>query len=140
MSFAIIHRDLEREWENHFGVMSIYFLLLEILAHSPKSYTSAKILERMRSSNFNSIYILLWSILEQMSNGACGARLTSRIALLVCFIVWFCFSLFFIDNRVHDEDDTELALFFLQTIGCKIHMKYVLIAENLQQPIFWYQI
>lgn len=64
-----------------------YFLLLEILAHSQKIYTSAKILERMRRSKFISLYLLLWSILEQMSNGACGARLTSRIALLVCFIV-----------------------------------------------------
>ncbi|CAJ1974471.1 unnamed protein product [Sphenostylis stenocarpa] len=55
MSFAIKHRDIEREWEKRGGVM-------------------------------------LWSILEQMSNGACGARLTSRIALLVCFIVLVLFN------------------------------------------------
>ncbi|PON71975.1 hypothetical protein PanWU01x14_068170, partial [Parasponia andersonii] len=87
MSIAMIHRDIERDWEIQCGVMGVIFLLLEILAHSQKIYTSAKILERMRRSKFISIYLLLWSILEQMSNGAFGAWLTWRIALLVCFMV-----------------------------------------------------
>lgn len=34
MSFALKHRDIEREWENRGGVMVIFLKLLEILAHS----------------------------------------------------------------------------------------------------------
>jgi len=56
MSIGIIHRDIEREWENQGGVVC-YLLLLEILAQSQKIYTSAKILERMRRSNFISILL-----------------------------------------------------------------------------------
>ncbi|KAK3042850.1 hypothetical protein RJ639_001123 [Escallonia herrerae] len=53
MSFGIIRRDVDGEWEK---------------------------------SGWSCGYFYLWSILEHMSNGACGASLTSRIALLVCFM------------------------------------------------------
>lgn len=87
MSIALIHRDIERDWEIQCGVLVVIFYYWRFLLTLKKIYTSAKILERMRRSKFISILLLLWSILEQMSYGACGARLTSRIALLVCFIV-----------------------------------------------------
>ncbi|KAL5075428.1 hypothetical protein RYX36_014412, partial [Vicia faba] len=60
----------------------------------------ASVLERMRRSNLFSILLLLWSFLEQMSNGACGAWLTSRIALLVCFIVLVLFTFVCVIIRV----------------------------------------
>lgn len=63
----------------------------------------ASVLERMRRSNLFSILLLLWSILEQMSNGACGAWLTSRIALLVCFIVLVLFTFDCVIIRVNDD-------------------------------------
>lgn len=65
MSIAIIHRDIERDWEIHCGVMGVIFYKLEILAHSQKIYSSAKILERMRRSNFISYNYCIgasWSI------------------------------------------------------------------------------
>lgn len=49
------------------------FLFLEALDHSQKIYTSAKIRERMRRPKLISNLLLLWSILEHMSIGACGA-------------------------------------------------------------------
>lgn len=58
MSIAIIHRDIEREWENQGGGVLFFIIgLLEILAHSQKISTCAKILERMRRSNFISILL-----------------------------------------------------------------------------------
>ena len=41
MSIAIIHRDIEREWENPCGVMGIFFKM-EMLDHSQKSYALLK--------------------------------------------------------------------------------------------------
>lgn len=41
--------------------------------------------------------------MEHMSNGACGAPLTSRIALLVCFISFVL--VFFLSN--HSDGDTR---------------------------------
>lgn len=51
MSFAMIHRGLEREGEDQGGVMSI-ILVIGDLGHSQKIYSSAKFLESMRRSNF----------------------------------------------------------------------------------------
>lgn len=103
MSFGIIHRDVNWEWEESVWTYVYFFIELEVLAQSQKSYTTAKIFERMRR-HFNWNVLLLWSILEHMSNGACGARLTERIALLVCFIVFFPLDLVFY-CRVNDDNN-----------------------------------
>lgn len=91
MSFAIKHRDIEREWENRGGVVVIFLnngrFLLTLRRCMP-----ANILERMRRQIYFQYYYSFGASLEQMSNGARGAWLTSRIALLVCFIVLVLFT------------------------------------------------
>lgn len=56
MSFAIKHRDIEREWENRGGVVVIFLnnwrFLLTLRRCMP-----ANILERMRRSNLISILL-----------------------------------------------------------------------------------
>lgn len=87
MSIAIIRRDIEREWENHCGVMGIIFLNGDSCSLSEELCT-AKILERMRRYKIYFNIRLPLELLGANEQWSCGAGLTSRIALLVCFIVF----------------------------------------------------
>lgn len=92
MSIAIIHRDIEREWEDHCGVMGIIFINGATCSLSEELCT-AKFLERMRRYKIYFNIIIPLEHLGANEQWNCGARLTSRIALLVCFIV-YCSALF----------------------------------------------
>lgn len=104
LSFAIIHRDLEREWENHFGVMSIIFCYWRFLLTLRRSIHLLKFWRGWGVQILIQYKYCFGASRSKWAMELVEHGLTSRIALLVCFIVWFCF-LFYIVNRVHEDDN-----------------------------------
>ncbi|KAF9671053.1 hypothetical protein SADUNF_Sadunf12G0006800 [Salix dunnii] len=82
LSFAIMHRNIEREWGNQCG--------LEIVAHPQKSYTSAKYCGMMRRPNiyFQFIIALELGENEQWSSWSMVHMEDCSLGLLHSF--WFC--------------------------------------------------
>ncbi|CDP04994.1 unnamed protein product [Coffea canephora] len=94
MSFGIIHRDVDWEWEES-GWTCVYLYKIGGSCSISEELYNCKNFREDEETNFIWNILLHWSILEHMSNGACGAPLTARIALLVCFIVFCSDFLFF---------------------------------------------
>lgn len=93
MSFAIKHRDIEREWENQGGVLVVFLNNWRFLLTLRRSIP-ANILERMRRSNFISNIVIALEHLganEQWSLWSTAHLEDCSLGLLHSFgFLYFC--------------------------------------------------
>lgn len=78
-SFAAVHRDVERE-QDLGGVLVVLINGGSCICSGGLLGNNAKIRKLDIGLIFNSYLSYLWSLLEDVSNGASGAPLTARIA------------------------------------------------------------